>query len=74
MRGCPSCRELSEDLEKLIVKYWAAVDHNQNLDATHPDKPDAEVTERTTKTVMEDARKVLEDHMKSAHLHLAETE
>lgn len=71
MRGCPKCKELSEDLEKLIIKYWVAVDNNKELVATHADKPDAETMECTTRAAMEDARKVLEDHMKSAHPHIA---
>jgi hypothetical protein len=74
MRGCPRCKELSECLEKLVVNYWAAVDDNQRLDATHADKPNAEMAENTARTAMEDARKVLEDHMKGAHLHIAGSE
>ena len=71
MRGCPRCKLLSEDLGKLIVKYWAAVDDNKRIAVGHSDKPDAETMECTTRTAMEDARKVLEDHMKSAHPHIA---
>jgi hypothetical protein len=63
MRGCPRCKELSESLEKLIVKYWVAVDNNKGLVATHADKPDAEMMEPTTKAAMEDDRTVLEDHI-----------
>jgi hypothetical protein len=74
MRGCPRCKELSESLEKLVVSYWVAVDNNKRLVATHADKPNAEMAERTAKIGMQDARKVLEDHMKGAHPHLAETE
>ena len=74
MRGCPRCAELGEYLEKLTVKYWIAVEHNKGLSATHSDKPDAEMMERATKTAMENARKLLEDHMKGAHPHLAGTE
>jgi hypothetical protein len=71
MRGCPKCKELSESLEKLIIKYWVAVDNNKQLAPTHVDKPDAETMERKTRTTMEDARKVLEDHMKGAHPQIA---
>jgi hypothetical protein len=74
MRGCPRCKELSEDLEKLVVNYWVAVDDNQRLTATHPSKPNAETAERTARTAMEDARKVLEDHMKGAHPHIVVSE
>ena len=71
MRGCPKCKELTEDLETLIIKYRDAVDDNKQLAATHAGKPDAETMERTTKAAMLDARKALEDHMKSAHSHIA---
>jgi predicted nucleic acid-binding Zn-ribbon protein len=70
MRGCPRCGELSEYLEKLVISYWAAVDDNQRLAATHADKPSAEMAERTARSAMEDARKALEDHMKCAHPHI----
>jgi hypothetical protein len=60
---------LSEDLGTLIVKYWTAVDDNKRIAVGHPDKPDAETMERTTRTAMLDARKNLEDHMKRAHPH-----
>ena len=70
MRGCPRCKELDEDLEKLVVKYWVAVDDNQRLAATHTDKPNAETVERTARSAMEYARKALEDHKRSAHPHL----
>jgi hypothetical protein len=74
MHGCPRCKELSESLEKLVVKYWVAVDNNKRLAATDPDKPDAEMVEHATRTAMEDARKVLEDHMKGAHPHVVGSE
>jgi len=70
MRGCPRCKELSEYLEKLVVNYWAAVDNNQRLAATHADKPNAEMAERTARTAMEDVRNALEDHKKAAHPHI----
>ncbi len=70
MRGCPRCKELDEGLEKLVVNYWVAVDDNQGLTATHADKPNAEMAERTARSAMEDARKALEDHKKDEHPHL----
>jgi hypothetical protein len=71
IRGCPRCKLLSEDLGTLIVKYWTAVDNNKLIAVGHSDKANAENLEHTTRTAMEDARKVLEDHMKSAHPHIA---
>ena len=70
MLGCPRCKELDEDLEKLVVNYWVAADNNQRLAATHAEKPNAEIAERTARSAMEDARKALQDHKKDAHPHL----
>jgi hypothetical protein len=72
MRGCPRCKELDEDLEKLVLTYWVAVDDNRLLTATHADKPNAEMAERTAGSGMEDARRALEDHKKGAHPHIVE--
>ena len=68
--GCPRCKELNEDLEKLIVKYCATVDHNRGLVATHPNKTIAETIERIARMTMEDARQALVDHRKKAHPQL----
>lgn len=68
----PRCKELDEELEKLVVNYWGVVDDNQGLAATNADKPNAEIAERTARSAMEGARKALEDHKKDAHPHIVE--
>jgi hypothetical protein len=74
MHGCPRCKELGASLEKLVVRYSVAIDINKNLAASDPNKANADGLERAAKTAMEEARKLLEDHMKGAHPHLAESE
>lgn len=71
MRGCPKCKELSEELGMLIVTYWDSVDNNKLIAVGHSAKPNAENLEHTTKAAMLEARRVLEDHMTDAHPHLA---
>ena len=71
MAGCQQCKELEDALEHLVAEYWAARGRNQRLAISDPKKREAEKLELAAKDAVDEGRKLLEEHKRSAHPEIA---
>jgi len=67
MRGCQKCENLKNNLAMRAMTYWNTVQVNRTVVSAHPDKAGAEEMVCRSRKTMDEAQRILTDHLRLRH-------
>jgi hypothetical protein len=67
MRGCNRCAELEQLLERTALEHWNVIHRYRGVPKTEKDPALVEQMLRDTKTAMDDAKALYDQHLAEAH-------
>ena len=67
MRGCQTCEDLKNNLARFAMTYWNTVQVNRTVASAPLDKAAAEEMVCRSRKTMDEAQRILTDHLRLRH-------